>query len=144
MIIQATEQQVDLIVPLGNQFSDSSKFVRFDTEIAVKNIKSIISNKIGVLFLYIKNDDILGMICGIKHPDILTGKWVATELFWFVDVEHRGIGLKLLNQFEKWAMLQGCTQIIMMHLSDLMPEIVKKIYIKRGYELLESHFIKEL
>ena len=144
MIIQATENQVDLIVPLGNQFSDSSKFVRFDTEIAVKNIKSIISNKFGTLFLYIRNGSVLGMICGIKHPDMLTGEWVATELFWFVDSKHRGIGIKLLNKFERWAKRSGCKQIIMVHLSDLMPEVVEKIYIRRGYRLLESHFIKEL
>ena len=144
MIIKATEKEVSQAVLLGNQFSEESKFVRFNADIAIENVKNLIRNNIGVLFLAYKDFEIIGMICGIKYPDFLTGLWTAMELFWFVDKRKRGVGIRLLIKFESWARKENCKDIIMMHLSDSMPEEVKTIYEKKGYKYLESHYIKEL
>ena len=144
MIIQAIENEVNQILLLGNQFAEESEFVRFNSDVAIENVKKIIATNIGILFLAYDNSKLIGMICGIKYPDFLTGLLTATELFWFVDKRKRGVGLKLLSKFESWARKENCKNIIMMHLSDSMPETVKTIYEKKGYKHLESHYIKEL
>ena len=144
MIIQATEKEVSQGLLLGKQFAEESKFVNFNSDVAIGNVKKLIRTNIGVLFLAYDNSKLIGMICGIKYPDFLTGLLTATELFWFVDKKKRGIGLRLLIKFESWARKENCKNIIMMHLSDSMPETVKTIYEKKGYKHLESHYIKEL
>ena len=144
MIIQATEKELSQGVLLGNQFSKESKFVRFNADIVIENVKNLIKNNIGVLFFAYADFELIGMICGIKYPDFLTRSLTAMELFWFVDKRKRGVGLKLLIKFESWARKENCKSIIMMHLSDSMPEEVKTIYEKKGYQYLESHYIKEL
>ena len=144
MIIQATEKEVDQIILLGNQFSKESKFVRFNGDVVIENVKKLIRANAGVLFLAHDESKLIGMICGIRYPDFLTGLWTAMELFWFVDKRKRGIGLKLLVRFESWARKENCKNIIMMHLSDSMTEEVKTKYEKKGYQYLESHYIKEL
>ena len=45
---------------------------------------------------------------------------------------------------ERWSKLKGCQRVIMIHMSDLMPEEVKGMYLKNGYEKLETHYIKEI
>ena len=144
MIIQATEKEVDQIVTLANEFSKESKFARFNIDVLIPNIKNIVNNNIGVLFLAYDNGELIGTICGIKYPDLLSGELTASELFWFVNKRKRGVGINLLNRFEGWAKDQGCKRIVMTYLSDSMPKTVKTIYEKRSYEYLESNYIKEL
>ena len=77
-------------------------------------------------------------------PDPNTGEMLATEFFWFVNPESRGSGLKLLKVFEKWAKEKGCKKVIMVHLSDSMPEKIRNIYLRFGYKVAETHYIKEV
>ena len=82
----------------------------------------------------------LGCVC---VPDLYTGNLVATELFWFVFPDHRGIGLELLDIYEKWARDEGCSEIRMIHLPRLMPDRLKRLYQRRGYRELEVAYGKE-
>ena len=93
MIIQATEKEVDQIITLANEFANESVFVRFDADVLIPNIKTIINNDIGVLFLAYDNAKLIGTICGIKHNDFLSDELTASELFWFVNKRKRGIGI---------------------------------------------------
>ena len=78
------------------------------------------------------------------YPDLYSGDLIATEFFWFVRAEVRGQGLKLYYAFEAWARARHCAQIRMVHLLDLMPERLAKVYRRLGYEPAETHYVKEL
>ncbi len=69
---------------------------------------------------------------------------IAVETFWFVAPEHRGIGIRLFNAFEKWAKDNQCSKTAMIHLTDSMPERLEQLYLKRGYRLIEKHYVKDL
>ena len=134
---------IDELFTLGDKFAESSKFVEYDRVALKVNWKKLMLSDAGVLFAYIKNNAVVGMICGIHHPNILTNELTATEMFWFVDPRHRGgVGTKLLDAFEDWAKSKGCSKVVMVSMADLMPEIVGRIYENKGYEKLETHYIK--
>jgi len=129
---------------LGNYFKSFSAHINYSTDVFISNWTNLIEKNIGVIFVYEKDNNMLGMIGGIKYPDINTGILVAMETFWIVLPEASGRGVALLNKFESWARNEGCKKIIMVRLLSSMPEYVGDIYRKKGYKPIEEHFIKEL
>lgn len=73
-----------------------------------------------------------GMIGGTVLPLWVTGEIIAQEMFWWGDAG-------LLGKFESRARQMGATAIHMMALNDR----VCRHYSKRGYEKLETVFVKE-
>lgn len=82
----------------------------------------------------------LGWIC---MPCPNSGELQAQEAFWFVGREHRGAGLKLLQAFEERAKSRGCTRLVMVHLEEVMPAKLERLYARRGYRLIERNYLKE-
>lgn len=145
MVRQMRISELGELNGIAERFFESSGFLDiFKMEIFEKNWTNILESGIGVIFVLIVNEEIHGVIGGIKYPDLNSGVICATECFWFVDKVHRGRGLILLKRFEKWAVEQECKKIIMVHLSDLMPDVVKKIYARKGYKEMETHYVKEV
>lgn len=145
MIRLATIEDLPKIEPLAKQFYSDSRYLQdFSIEIFVENWKKIIAGDIGVIFIIVESDKIVGILGGMKYPDINSGRLVATELFWYVDKEHRGRGGELLRLFEGWAKGMGCKKIIMVHMADLMPDKLKTIYKRKGYTEMEVHYVKEV
>ena len=73
-----------------------------------------------------------GMIGGMVFPLWVTGEIVAQEMFWWGDAS-------LLSKFESRARQMGATAIHMMSLN----KRVADHYLARGYEELETVFVKE-
>lgn len=66
----------------------------------------------------------------------------ANETVWFIAEEARGRGsLKMLDAYEAWAKEQGCAVICM---ASLAINDVSRIYTRRGYAPVETHFMKAL
>lgn len=86
----------------------------------------------------------IGAIGMMSYPDPNDGEPVAMEMFWFVQPESRGAGLKLLDEFERWAANRGAKRITMVHLTQLAPEVLRKLYLRKGYREIEVHFVKSL
>lgn len=140
MIVRQLEpDEIEKILPLCDEFSNSSGFVAYKKDVFVNSWTQFILSGLGVIFIL---PEYKGMLGALKFNDPNTGELIATELFWFVDASARGRGIKLLNAFEKWAKKEGCKKTIMVHLSDSIPEEVKKIYIRKGYIELETHYMK--
>ena len=146
MIERLPIEDIDLLLPVCKEFVASTKFLKnFDMSTFCKNWELYIGSGMGIIF--VSKDEqgkITGMIGGCKYPDPNNGELTATEFFWFVSPEHRGHGIKLFKAFEAWAKAQGCKKVIMVHLSDLMPEKVKHVYERFGYQVLETHYVKEV
>ena len=141
MIKTATPADLRELFHLCDEFSCASASVSYKKEIFLENWTKILESGLGIILLLPDNKGFLG---GLKYPDINTGVLSAVETFWFVTDSARGQGLRLLRNFEKWAKDNDCRQIIMVHLADLMPDAVRKIYLRMGYNKLETHYIKRL
>jgi len=137
--------ELDILREIATKFFASSEHLKdFDMEVFKKNWTQFIDAGIGIIYGLFEGDKICGTIGGFCYPDVNSGLLSATELFWFVLPEQRGKGLLLLDAFETWAKSKECKRIIMVHLTDLMPEKVKRIYDKRGYKPIEIHYMKEI
>ena len=116
----------------------------FVPEVFEKTWTNLFKAKIGVIFLLKSGEKIIGSLGAVKYPDPNSGEMIATEFFWFVNKESRGKGLKLMKAFESWVAEQGIKKMIMVHLSGSMPEKLKSLYKRMGYNEMETHFIKEI
>lgn len=130
----------------GEFFASSRHLQGFNLPTFVASWSAFIDSGAGVIFVATDGDQPIGALGGVKFPDPNNGKAIASELFWFVTPEAResGKGLALLGAFEGWAKSNGCQQIIMVYLVDLMPAKVRGIYESRGYQPMEVHYTKEI
>jgi len=66
---------------------------------------------------------------------------LARETVWFIEPEYRGLGaVKMLDAYEAWARGQGCQYVGMAGMGD-DPD-VGKLYLRRGYAVAETHYLK--
>lgn len=80
------------------------------------------------------------MAMTFDHP-FGAGKW-AKETVWYIAPSARGrAALPMLDAYEAWAREQGCTTIGM---ASLATNDVSRIYERRGYAPVETHFVKSL
>ena len=91
-----------------------------------------------------KDDKFIGAIGLILSPSLEDGVMTCMEAFWYVDENHRGQGLKLLLKAQKLAKEMGAKRMMMMYLENSMPEKVKNVYEKMGYQLVQTTYFKEL
>lgn len=70
----------------------------------------------------------------------------ATELLWWVDPKARKtrLSITLVNAFEFWAKRVGVTKLILGSMENEHAAAIHKFYTKRGYELTERTYYKEL
>lgn len=99
---------------------------------------------LGAIFLDERDGKVRGCIGGLAYSDPNTGRRVAIEHFWFVCRDHRGSGVRLYHEFEKWARQSGCQELKMGHLADSMPNELAKFYDRLGFEASEVVYVKEL
>lgn len=106
--------------------------------------KELIRSKKGKIFALESDRKIIGALGFLISPALEDGVLCATEAFWYVDEQHRGAGLKLLNKYESYAKSMGCKRIAMVHLENSMPGKLKKLYTRKKYKHIESFYLKEL
>lgn len=67
---------------------------------------------------------------------------IAKETVWFVTPQARGRGaVAMLDAYEAWARSIGCVSAGM---ASLITNDVSKLYERRGYSAVETHFMKPL
>jgi GNAT superfamily N-acetyltransferase len=68
---------------------------------------------------------------------------VASEIIWWVDPAFRGQAVVgMLSAYEAWAVERGCSLAGMVGLGS--EPLTTRLYLRRGYEPAETHFIKAL
>ena len=83
----------------------------------------------------------VGMLGLFLHHHPISGARVASELFWWVEPEYRGLtGLKLLHRAERWATERGAQVLQMIAPS---PE-VERLYDRSGFTRVEVSYQKRL
>jgi GNAT superfamily N-acetyltransferase len=146
MIFKATIEDVRPITEVMQIFRDCTKIILVDVETCVNTYANLINSGRGAMFGYKIEDKIVGGLGCIKGDDLHYSRTIAIETFWFVLPEARkfGIGIELLNTFESWAKEEKCNYTAMIHLSDSYPEILENLYIQRGYNLAEKHYLRKV
>lgn len=139
-------QEVELLVPGGHAFFAEGKLPgQFNPEFFCKRWREMISDGSGVVFgLFDESGAIQGALGAVFYDDILTGDKLTTELMWFCFPEHRGHGKMLLDTYLGYSTRRGVARLNMIHLQGLHPEILKKLYERKGFRHVESGYMKEL
>jgi GNAT superfamily N-acetyltransferase len=143
VINEASSNDVKSLAGIASDFASLAN-VDLDCPLWISSWENFIDSGFGVIFTIANDDSIVGMLGGVAYPDINSGKKMATEFFWYVTPSARGKGLKLFDSFEKWAINKGCSDIIMVHLQDVMPDKLRKLYKRKGYKAIETHYMKRL
>lgn len=81
-----------------------------------------------------------GILIGIVSPSLLGPFLAAQELAFWVEPDARGIGLKMLREYEKWAMSKDVGVIEVKSLA-MFPE-ADWLYKRAGYSKLETSWVK--
>jgi hypothetical protein len=146
MIREITEESG--LVELGEVLKEFYKMVPYEQkEVNVPHWASVWMNLLTagvgrVLGLW-TNGLLVGGIGILITPSLEDGTLVAQEAFWFVTEESRGGGMKLFIKGEELARSTGAERMHMIHLSNSMPDKLKKLYERRGYREIETTYMKE-
>lgn len=100
----------------------------------------LIDSDVGALFVSERDGHVVGMIGLLVFEHPFTGERAAHELFWWMEPEFRGTGLRLLKVAEQWARDAGAR-----HLHMVAPtREVEHVYERLGYGYLEAAYQKAM
>jgi GNAT superfamily N-acetyltransferase len=139
-----TYADVRMVAEYMKQFEQATEYVKVDVEYTSSAYWDLVQDGVATLFIMEESGQMIGGLGAIKYPDLHDGKMMAVESFWFVAPEHRGKGLKLFATFEEWALQEGCKKLAMIHMVDSYPDILEKLYMRKGYKLVEKHYVREV
>jgi GNAT superfamily N-acetyltransferase len=148
VIRPATHDDIPRVLEMGRRFHNAAELYEiapFDAGSVATTLAWLIDNALGSLFVAEGEGGLVGMTGGMLHPfyfngDHLTGQ----EIFWWVEPEHRGVGSQLFDALETWATEAGAKSFSMIALDKLNPEILGRIYRRRGYRPSEHSYIRRL
>ena len=146
MIREAEISDIPRLSGLAKVFTESSKFVNVDETVFRRTWRTALEAGYGKVFISEKDGEVNGAIGAVASADAVDGKLTVHEMFWIVspDARETGVGSGLLYLLEQWARKIGAEKLIMVHMLDLMPEAVAKIYEKNGFVPMEVNYLKEL
>ena len=145
MIRALAPHEVHFCVEGGKAFFAEGKIPGgFVPEVFVRHWQETIDMGGGVIMAAFDGEEFTGALGAVKCPNPFNGKLMAVEMFWFVLPGKRGHGLRLLDAFENWAEQIGVQMVAMIHLEALSPATLEKLYVRRGYKLVERNYIKEI
>ena len=105
-----------------------------------RTVAMLLHSEIGAVFVSEHDGTVVGMIGLILFEHPITGEVTATELFWWVEPEHRGHGLRLLKRGEQWAHASGARAVQMIAPT---PDL-GRLYERLGYSFMESGYQKAI
>lgn len=144
-IREARYEEIPQILKRGKAFEEATKKVVVNIEYATEVFQNLYKSGMLTMLRLLEDDDTpIGGLAYIITPDCYTGDMLGVELYWFVFSDKRGYGHKLVDAFEKSAKSKGCNKVAMIHLVDSFPDTLKAFYEKRGYSLVELHYVKEI
>lgn len=97
--------------------------------------------------LFVTGEPVHGMAGGLIYQNYFNrSRMAASELFWWVDPEHRkgGAGRDLLDGLEGWAKANGADTLTMVALDVSDGGSIGRFYEANGYKPLERHYAKVL
>jgi len=143
MIREAVAADIPRLVEMGRRFIRESSYrgrIAMNPRALKRLMEGLVGLPNGAVFVAPEVGKINGMI-GVhiyNHP--MSDELVAAELFWWVEPEARGVGLKLLKRAERWAENMGASRMQVVAPN----ERVASIYQRRGFSKLEVQYERNL
>lgn len=137
----AREADIPRLIEMGERFRAGSSYERHlaaNPEQMTKMAAQLIA--VDGLLISERSGHITGMLGFLVFPHFLSGEVVGGEVFWWVEPEHRGDGLKLLREAERQATARGAKKMQMIAPTDQ----VARVYQHLGYDFVESAYQREL
>lgn len=109
--------EATLLLPGARQFFGEGNLLgALNEKSFVTGVVNMLTSGIGVFLVY-GEPPFEGAIGGVIYPDYATGDLIASELFWYVMPQSRGVaGVRLLKEFELEVKRKGAKRLMMMHL----------------------------
>ena len=143
----ATNEDKEAIYNMSMKFLEASGY---DWRLNSNKVNAVIDDIVGakgyskICLLLTWEEKPIGMLAAISDRPLFSDQLIAEELVWWVEPEYRGkSSLSLLEAYEQWAQMMGCTGVRMACLEDLNGNAVGRIYERNGYKKKESAYYKE-
>lgn len=94
----------------------------------------------GIVLVSERDGTLTGMIGAVRFVHPMSGQATVSEVFWWVEPEARGDGVKLLKRVERWAREHGVERMTMIAPT---PE-VGRLYNRLGYHATETSYVRTL
>jgi GNAT superfamily N-acetyltransferase len=144
VIREATEDDIARLVEMGERFITETVYrergVPINPSALARTMALLILGDRGQVFVLERDGLLVGGIGLLWFENPLTGEPSVSELFWWVEPEHRGSGLRLLKRGEQWAREIGAEKL---HMIAPTPAI-SQLYERLGYGYLEATYHKAL
>lgn len=141
LIRAAVAADIPRMVEMGRRFLSNSPYKKHlaDSPETMTGLgERILRNEGGGILVSEQNGKITGMLGFIVYEHFISGEKVGGEVFWWVEPEHRGDGVRLLREAEKCVKSAGAKSMQMIAPDDR----VKELYLRSGYEFMESSFVR--
>lgn len=142
-IREAIAADIPALVAMGQRFLHGTPYrdlIADSPEHMAKIGHLLVTSPDGVMLVAERDGIPVGMIGVLICPHHLSGERIANEVFWWVDEEARGQGVRLLRAAEQWVKAQGVTAMQMVAPNDR----VGKLYERFGYTAIEVAYRRSL
>lgn len=142
----ATYADFDDIKRMALDFHRASPYGHLvvDVEKLEKTLQGLLDSEDGLILLVSDEEGLpVGCLAGHLSEMIFSKSKVASEIIFWMDRPHQ-ISFRLIDAFEYWARLRGCTHVHMSLLGDETGDRLGKIYNRKGYVNSERAYLKEL
>ena len=136
---RATEADVVVAADMGERFIGSTPYqqqVAYDHPRAEQFVRWLVSYAQGIMLVLEVDGAPKGMLGAIITDHPFSSTKIALELFWWVEPESRGGGLRLLREFQRWGKSMGADRLNMVSPN----ERVAHVYERLGFGLVESMY----
>lgn len=144
-IREAVPSDVPRLAEMFSEFVASSQYAKYvgnHPTFASRAIERMIGNPAAAVFVVDAEQGIIGMLGVLTFEQPFSGELIASELFWWLDPNHRGHGCWLLKRAERWARERGAVRMSMM--SPVDKPRVASTYMAMGYTEVERVFQRDL
>lgn len=142
MVREAVRADIPRLILMGLHFIRSGSYGRHldeNPDALFDTMLRLIDSEDAILLVQ-GEDKPTGMIGALVYRHPLSYQAFFSELFWWVEPEHRGNGLALKHHAEQWGKDRGAPHSIMVSPNDR----VSRLYERLGYTKIETHYIKAL
>ena len=143
MIRQARHTDTVRLMEMGARFIAETSYARLvaaDPSRMLSIVEGVLAASNGAIFVSDIDGSLTGMIGVLVYPHPFSNELTGFDLFWWVEPEARGHGVRLMRAAEEWAKDRGATKMQMVAPSPR----VETLYARLGYEPIEVAYQRSL
>lgn len=138
----ATSDDVEQIVAMGRHFIEDiyPGDLRYNPDQIRLFAHQLIAADDSDILLAESGGDVVGMLALMAYAHPMSGDRIATEVCWWVEPQHRGLGMRLFRAAEAWSRAQSAVVFQMIAPS---PEVAH-FYERVGFKAIETTYQRRI